>query len=428
MAGLARLRGLPLLRKLTLLVGAFYVVQLLAGAAIIYVTAINQTHQFINTISQRAKEDIVYNDGHWDTSKYDADPEIPGTYRLYVITKDGFVIDRWRPIPGYLDTSDFKQLLSYQMPQTVHTVTDQDWRLFSLPVKDKESRVVGLVTVGRFNVAADQTPALDEALQNVAQDLVNGVTVSSSGLNVDKINIRSVPYSTAFQIVDQYNKIRLKSDNASSIDRLPNFIDPSYIADDLRVPSLKKVTDSSHSETFLVQTAPLFDKSNAPIGTIIVARTISPSLALVRRFLLISSLLGLLLVLLVWWLLVRWCAAQTNDRPATGKRLRLKSIDSIEFNKLDCTISINDQKIPVTFATNQYYLCHALFAAPRKKWETDELLDRFGVEEAQGGWRKIYDAMTSLNKKLAPVIGERFILTNHKTYYLNPLLVSKIKK
>src|SRR6185369_5717915 len=82
----------------------FYLIQLIGGAVVFYFATISQTKALTNNISQIAKQDISYRDGKWDTSKYDSDPDIPN-YRMYVITKDGYVIDRWQPIPGYLDTS-----------------------------------------------------------------------------------------------------------------------------------------------------------------------------------------------------------------------------------------------------------------------------------------------------------------------------------
>lgn len=92
--------------------------QIAIGALAIYAAASHEVKNSLNSTIQRVKADVHYKDGHWDTSKYDTNPEIPGSYRLYFIAKDGFVIDRWRPIPGYLDTSDFKQLSAYSSPRT----------------------------------------------------------------------------------------------------------------------------------------------------------------------------------------------------------------------------------------------------------------------------------------------------------------------
>src|SRR5690348_26596 len=119
--------------QLVVLVASLFVVLFAVALLIIYGAAIWITKDLVHSETKLVLSDLSYKNGAWDMSKYDADPEIPGTYRLYLITKDGFVIDRWRPIAGFLDTSDFKQLLVYQQPQTVTTVAGQAWRLYSEP-------------------------------------------------------------------------------------------------------------------------------------------------------------------------------------------------------------------------------------------------------------------------------------------------------
>lgn len=63
-------------------------VRLLIGTLILIITVTLQTRNFITSIDNRVIEDIHYNHGNWDTSEYDADPEVRGNYRLYVLTKD----------------------------------------------------------------------------------------------------------------------------------------------------------------------------------------------------------------------------------------------------------------------------------------------------------------------------------------------------
>src|SRR5690606_23830401 len=110
-------------RKVLLMLALVLLAQVAVGASVIYLVASGEVKSSLDATIQRVKEDIDYKAGRWDTAKDDTDPQVPGNYRLYVIAKDGFVIDRWRPIPGYLDTSDFKQLSQYSSPQTIETVT-----------------------------------------------------------------------------------------------------------------------------------------------------------------------------------------------------------------------------------------------------------------------------------------------------------------
>ena len=90
-----------------------YLLQICVSSCVIYYVSITQIKSSLQTIVKRVKEDISYRNGVWDTAKYNADPEIPGRFRLYVFSSDGFVVERWRPIPGYLDTSDVTRLLAY---------------------------------------------------------------------------------------------------------------------------------------------------------------------------------------------------------------------------------------------------------------------------------------------------------------------------
>jgi len=91
-------------------------------------------------------------------------------------------------------------------------------------------------------------------------------------------------------------------------------------------------------------------------------------------------------------------------------------------------LRINDQQVQLTYATNQYYFCQALFASLKKKWENDELLEKFGEDFDKDGWRKVYDAMAEINRKTAPFLTEKLVVIDNKTYRINPHLAAKISK
>lgn len=402
-------------------------IQLVVGASSIYFISLAQVKNYIRRIANEAKQDIVYKNGRWDTSRYDTNPEIPGNFRLYVITEDGYVIDRWRPIKGYLDTSDFKQLLTYQNPQTVKTVTGQSWRILTIPIKASGQDTVGVVTVGYYKLEGNRDEEIDTRLNIAARSLLDKVTVSKSDINASEVNARDVPYDISFQIVDQYNAIHAKSDTANSIDRLPNYIDPSYVSRQLKEPTLRLVEDKS-SEIFMVQSIPLYN-NDSPLGTIIVARTISPYISLIRWYILLMSIFDTVVITVIGTYLIKQSKRfeqKRNSYVAAASRLSPDDVESISFNKNDCVIRINSLEVPVTYASNQYYMCLALFNAPKKKWETDELLDKFGESDHREGWRKIYDAMTSLNRKVGKLADFKLFTTSNKTYQINPDFAGKV--
>lgn len=412
------------------LLSTFFVLQLIIGTVAVYHAGISQVETQLQTIDQLVHSDISYKNGTWDLAEYNTDPEVPGQYRLYVITKDGFVIDRWRPIAGYLDTSDMKQLLLYQSPKTEHTITGQTWRLLSLPIHNTRKDTIGVVAVGCLVRANDTLSQIDAQLLQAASTVSKGITVQGGSISTDNLDLRNIPYDISYQIVDQYNKIQAKSNTANNIDRLPNYIDPSYIAPQLQAPTLTRVTAANaQHETFLVESSPLTDASGSVFGAVIVARTISPIFDIAKQLFIISGLTGALLLAAASLFLYTWRhqeQSKTND--VEEKLLHEADIQRISFSKSEPALFVNKNRVDLTYATNQYYLCLALFSAPRKKWETGELLEKFGFEVDQDGWRKIYDAMSNINRKTHEIMEPRLIIVSNKTYQINPSLVALIQK
>ena len=91
-------------RKLVAILGTFFLVQYILAGFLLYQITLKETSGQITTIAERVKEDLSYKNGKWDTNRYNADPDLPGTYPLYVFATDGYVIDRWKPLHGFLDT------------------------------------------------------------------------------------------------------------------------------------------------------------------------------------------------------------------------------------------------------------------------------------------------------------------------------------
>src|SRR5579871_3803868 len=89
-----------LARRILSIFSIFFVVQLIVGIFLVYQVSIKQTTDFLQNISQRVKDDISYQNGMWDIHRYVADPQTPGTYPLYILSADGFVLDRWKPLHG----------------------------------------------------------------------------------------------------------------------------------------------------------------------------------------------------------------------------------------------------------------------------------------------------------------------------------------
>lgn len=407
-----------------------FIVQTTVGGVVIYYISTAQVKASLNGITERVQAGIEFENGTWNISKYNADSEIPGSHRLYVFSSDGFVIDRWRPIAGYLNVSNFRLLLEYQTPQTIHTITDQSWRMYSRVVSQND-QTVGVITVSYFSPEESKLAETDRELRQTADRIAKNISVENGELDVSAVDGRLAPFDMPFQIVSQYNRILMKTNNANSMDRIPDFIDSTYVLRNMQRSSVRQVDDDQTGEVFLAMAQPLVDAEGAPRGVVIAAKSISHVGPLLKAYIFINVLMGAAGLLIAATIRVasRGRTARQGIVAATVKPqlLRLEDIKAIAFDKKECAIQINDHKIPITYATNQYYLCVALFSARKKKWETDELIERFGERHNHNSWRKIYDASVSVNRKAAVFMEPKFIINNNKTYQINSDLLDKIE-
>ena len=408
-------------QKVAALLFGLFILQFALGAFLIYSITLQETSTQLTNIARRVQEDITFTNGKWNTNRYNADPELPGTYPLYVFASDGFVIDRWKPIHGFLDTSDAKKLLSYTNPQTLSTDTDQTWRVLSKPLV-ANGQQIGVITVGEYSPPSDQLATVDTNLTENVNFILSKISVKNAVINTDNLDPRDISYNVVFQIVDSYNRIITKTDNNNSIDRMPNFIDTSYIGDIITDPHKQTVQDTQTGEKFLVLSEPILNKNNSTIGVIVVGKSIAFYTTIVRDYLIAEGIVGLLLTITALGILLK-LSKQFALRFSVNQSK--PAITSLSFDKKSGILFVNTEKIAFPYATNQYYLLTAIFTSPKKRWESDEILERFG-ETDNANARKVYDAMTLINKKLTPLFDEKLILIKDKCYQLNPELLDKL--
>lgn len=406
--------------KIVLILGGALLLQLLFGLFTLYQVYMSQATAYINQTTKRIEDDITFSDGTWNLSRYNADAVVPDTYPIYILSSDGYVIDRWKPIHGFLDTSDTKHLNAYLTPQTVKTPTEQTWRVYSKQIQ-QNGQNLGVITIGVYLPSGIPSDDTDTKLAQVANKLAQKISVRNGSLDVSQIDTRDVSFDITFQIVDRYNKIIAKNNNTNSIDRLPNYIDLSYVGNLLTSPNIQQVRDTQTNEPFLFLTSPLIH-NNTVMGVLVVGRSIASLQDLLGKFLLIDIISGIILSMLGSLLL--WKTLLPKMQQADEEKL--PEVNHILFNKTDSILLLDTTEIVIPYATNQYYLCEALFSHPKKRFETDELLERFG-EHDFSNTRKVYDAMLMVNKKVTPILGTRLIIAKEKTYQINPSLLSKIQ-
>lgn len=364
------------------------------------------TYQKLRFTAQRIQEDITYQDGTWDTSSYNGDPLLSGTSVIYILASDGFVIERWKPISGFLDASDFKHLLEFRDIQTIQTVSNQEWRILSVPIQ-QNGEIFGVVTVSSYHPLPAVLQTFDQQLKLVANALIEHVVISQDSISLTNFDQRKFPYYISFQVVNRFNKIVFKGNNTNSIDRLPNFIDPSYVSTQLERFPLAFVRDEKNGELFFVLSEPLNNEAGQTKGVIVIGENLG---FLLRPF---AAYLTTVLIL-VGILRLKESVVLLHQRS-----LQQKKTVQISFDEKSSMLSINDKRISIPYASNQYYLTQAVLSRPKKRWEVDELVERLGEESKQNSWRKIYDAMNQVNKKAYPVLGKKLILLEEKTYRLN---------
>ena len=397
--------------KLLLFFIVLFYVQLVISSIVIFYISIKRIEDHSSLKISWIKENINYENEKWDISGYNKDPRIIGNYPLYILTTEGYVLDRRQTIAGFLDSSNFKNLISFTNIKTFSSITGQNRRIFSKPIISK-GEAVGVITVSFFQPNELAFEAIDQELLKNAELISSMVSVKNGVIDVSKVDERKVSYNISFLIVDKYNLILKKSTNVNSLQRIPSFIDPSYVKNQLRNSKIQYVEDRITKEKFAMKTSGIYDRNNNALGVIVVGESIEPISDLLINFILWFGLVSILILLFSFFYVQKIFHE------------RLKSVNPLKiwFDEKGSVLHVDKQNIKISYATNQYYLLNLLFSNPTKRWETDELSEKLGELSPEEAARKIYDTMINVNKKVAGFMTEKFIINQNKTYQLNPKL------
>jgi hypothetical protein len=413
--------------KIIVCVYIFSLILILFGSVVTYQNSLVNARNYLLMTTQRVKEDIKYANGSWDTSQYNSDTVIPDVNPLYVIASDGFVIERWKPINGFLDVAEFSRLLSYDKPETIKTITNENWRIYSKPIVS-DGNVVGVINVSFYKPENSDLVKIDSLLKTTVSLIKSELSVNQDNIYVGKIDARQIPYLITFQIVNRFNELLFHNDNTSSVSRSPSFIDSSYVENMLSGKQEQYIQDSVTHKNYLVRTTPILDPKNNVVGIIVAGSPITPfstyfyNNRLISVFISLLLLFGLQPVILLMTKKYRQKVIDEITIKSTNKMP-----DSIMFKKETSTLSIDNYEIQIPYSTYQYYFCKILFSKPQKRWETDEIIEKFGEEFNTKNWRKVYDTMVLLNKKTSIVLSNKLFIVEDKTFKINPYYLSIIK-
>jgi hypothetical protein len=379
----------------------------------------------LNTFTLRVEKDFKHTDGIWDTSLYSADPLTPHphgssgfTSPLYVITEQGFVIERSNPIRGLLDTSDYKLLAKFEQPTSLTTATNERWRILSKKVYDK-GIPVGIVVISYYNPGIDDTDGLDAKMLENINTIIDSLSIKNGIIITNKIDIRNIRYEFAFEVVDLYNNVLLNNGRA------PTFLDPSYFAKEVDSLRSRTVYDDKRNEPYRVVSR-VMRSAGKPIGVIVAGESLSSMYLTLRNYIVFSFFLsGLFMIPLLYYTFFIFrkeiCYIFTQDGDT---KLNAKTIHLISFDKKNSTLIIDEKMFEIPFASNQYYVCDALFSQPTKRWENDELLNRMGDDTGESNVRKVYDAVIALNKR----VGIQIIVYKNRVFTFNKEYLPFLKK
>lgn len=393
-------------------------ISLVAGILNLFQTYLSHTREGLAQKIVSIKSDFKYEKGKWDLEAYNKDPDLLGFYPLYFMTTDGFVLDRRDPIHGFLDTSDFKRLLSFEKPQTVSSITSQNWRIYVRKI-DSVGSTVGVIAVSYYNPPKEIIDQIDQKLIEAADFIYSQLKIEDKNIGTKELNIKAIDYDIAFNIIDSFNTIILKSANVDNTNRIPNFIDPSYVKRQLSQPAEKIIKDSLTGDLFMIRQASLEASDGSSIGIFVVGQSMSSIIGITQKYILRQTIISIL-IFLISILVLGFILKNKKGGAASLNYLPQEAF----FNQKRGMLSIDGVDIVIPYATNQFYLLQTIFSNPAKRFETDELLERFGEEKSKIGSRKVYDAMLSINKKVSKVADIKLILNQNKTYQLNPKIIA----
>lgn len=270
----------------------------LLSAVFIGLYSFEINRQDLIKIIHRMHEDITFKDNKWNLFYLNSDPLLPGGESHYIISSEGYVIDRWRPISGYLDTSNLEFILKFQTPQTFTTPTQEQWRMLSMPIKNN-NEIIGGILVSKFIAEEDNLPVIDKRLEKDMNFVLQKLQIHDETIDVSTLDFRDTQYDISIKVVDKYNNIITKTNNSNSIDRIPNYIDSSYVSKELRSTNVKLIFDENSKEPYLVIISP-FQNNTDIVGMIIVGRSVADVFKLLGLYFL-SSLLFISILLGVWY-------------------------------------------------------------------------------------------------------------------------------
>ncbi len=403
-------------RIITILIFLFsllFIVQACINYFLIRFTTLDSIKNKNNKLIQRIENDLKYENGKWDTSLYNSDPLTPHpdgssgfSQPLYILTNDGFVLERTLPINGFLDSSSLKDILVYTSPQSIISQTGEEWRVFAKPI-NSNGQTIGGIIVSRYRPNTSVLTDVDRDLEQNMKTLFSAISINNGNIDTSKVSATNITYNVTFEIIDQYNKVLANNG------RTPTYIDRSYVENQMKASQYEFRADEVTGENFLVITKRINDSQQNPKAVIVLLESLTHMDQLLRNFL-ISTFTTFIttvipLALIAFYVLRKVITQSADYTPST-----------ISFNAQKELLIIENTQIKLPHDSYQYQLCNILFTKVPKNWSQEQLMELFHTDN----WRIIYDAANAINKKALI----KLIIYEDRNYFINPQLLKYIKK
>ncbi|MFA9289037.1 MAG: hypothetical protein ACEQSA_04110, partial [Weeksellaceae bacterium] len=127
----------------------------------------------------------------------------------------------------------------------------------------------------------------------------------------------------------------------------------------------------------------------------------------------------------------RWSGNPHGTDWRTRRHLNQKKHHAVQnyqmyFDPTDGIIHIDKAKIELPLDSHQYHLAVCLFKNPTKPCTAEDVGKEFN--EVDGNlWRRVYDAMLIVNKKVEPYTGEKLCVIRNKHFMINPRVIDNLR-
>lgn len=409
---------LKLTFKIIFFIFLLFILYLVGNYYFVRWSTINNLKKGIKTTINQVKKDLKYKDGQWNTYSYVNNPEISYDNPLYIFTIDGFLIDRIKPINGFLDTSIFDYALKFDKPQTYTSEINERWRILYYPI-ERDGQIQAALLPGYFDPPESAASEIDQQLLNNAKKIDSKIKYVNG-----KLDVTEVESSTPYELIDRFNKV-LKSEGG-----IPAYIDRSFVQKTIEVKEAI-IKDEKTGEPYFVISDSIHDNNQSLIGIVAAARSYKNTQEYLKSqvFFTLGSALVAIFLVAIFSIYVFGREIPSIIKMKLTQLIEPKDVvfESISFDPKSSVVKIDKETIDIPADTNQYYLLKALFSTPNKKWENDELVEKIeGLGFGEGNPRKFYDSAKAINHKLKHKIGTDLIIYKARAFQLTPEIASKI--